>query len=86
MNILPLNDNILIGLIEVEEKLPSGLILPENAKEKPQIGKVLAIGKDVSTVAINDTVVYKKWVGNQLKFENTEFILIDAKNVLAIIK
>ncbi len=96
--IKPLFDNILIEPEEAENKTASGIILPDQAKEKPEIGKVLAIGKGKRTefkpnrpifepieVSIGDRVLYKKWTGNEVKFEGKKFIIVSQENILAII-
>lgn len=92
--IQPLFDNVLIKPLEAEEKTSSGIILPDTAKEKPQIGIVMAIGpgrkkdgkKTVMVVKVGDKVMYKKWGGNEVKVNNEEWTLIGQDDILAVVK
>ena len=93
--IKPLFDNVLVKPLEAEEKLPSGIILPDNAKEKPQVGLVMAVGPGVHdekgqlvkmVVKVGDKVMYKKWGGNEVKVEGKEWMLVEQKDVLAIVE
>jgi len=93
--IQPLSDNVLIEPVEEETKTPGGIYLPENAKEKPTIGVVIAagpgkIGKDGKvvklSVKVGDKVYYKKWGGNEIKIKGVELLLVEEKDILAIIK
>lgn len=95
VKIKPLFDNVLIRPLEQEEKTPSGIILPESAKEKPQVGQVMAVGsggtdsegKSVKIVVkIGDKVVYKKWGGNEVKVGTEEWLLVEQKDILAIVE
>jgi chaperonin GroES len=94
MNIKPLFDNVLIKPLEAEEKLPSGIILPDSAKEKPQIGQVMAAGPGTvdekgkekkMVVKIGDKVMYKKWGGNEVKVGGEEWTIVEQKDILAIV-
>ena len=94
-NIRPLFDNVLIKPLEGETKTPSGIVLPDSAKEKPQIGKVMAVGpggltddgKKVSIVVkVGQKVMYKKWGGNEVKVGTEEWLLVEQKDILAIIE
>jgi chaperonin GroES len=94
-SIKPLFNNILIKPLEAETKTASGLYLPDSAKEKPQIGTVMAVGdgemddgkivKDSIIVKVGDKVMYKKWGGNEVKVENEEWTLVEQKDILAVI-
>jgi len=92
-NITPLFDNILIRPLEAEEKTSSGIILPDSAKEKPQIGEVVAVGKGkiddgkliAVTVKVGQKVMYKKWGGNEVKINGEELMLVEEKDILAIV-
>ncbi len=90
----PLFDNVLIKPLDGEEKLPSGLILPDSAKEKPQIGVVMAVGAGGTdekgnpvkmVVKVGDKVMYKKWGGNEVKIEGVEWTIVEQKDILAIV-
>lgn len=95
MKVKPLFDNILIKPLEGEEKTPSGILLPESAKEKPQMGMVMAVGTGTVTesgkevkivVKIGDKVMYKKWGGNEVKVNGEEWLLVEQKDILAIVE
>lgn len=94
MKITPLFDNVLIQPLEAETKTASGIILPDSAKEKPQIGVVKAVGKgkvgpkgDVHPmmVKVGDKVMYKKWGGNEVKVDGQEWTLVSQEDILAIV-
>ena len=93
--IKPLFDNVLIKPMEEEKKTPSGILLPETAKEKPQIGEIMAVGpggltdagKQISMkVKVGQKVVYKKWGGNEIKVGGEEWLLVEQKDILAIVR
>lgn len=91
--IQPLFNNVLIKPIEAEEKTASGIILPDTAKEKPQIGEVMAVGPgDVTpkgdkipmVIKVGQKVMYKKWGGNEVKVGAEEWTIVEQKDILAI--
>lgn len=93
--ITPLFDNVLIKPLEAEEKLPSGIVLPDSAKEKPQMGEVMSIGPGSTDekgnmikmiVKIGDRVMYKKWGGNEVKVNGEEWTIVEQKDILAIVQ
>jgi len=92
--IKPLFDNVLIKPLEEEEKTPSGIVLPETAKEKPQMGLIMAVGPGGRTdtgkkipmvVRVGQKVMYKKWGGNEVKVDREEWLLVEQKDILAIV-
>ncbi len=93
-NIKPLFDNILIKPLEAEAKTASGIILPDSAKEKPQMGEVMEVGPgkidDGKLINVSvkkgQKVMYKKWGGNEIKINGEELILVEEKDILAIIE
>ena len=93
MNIKPLSDNILIEPVEKEQKTPSGIVIPDTAKEKPQEGKVVAVGpgrmekgkRVPPQVKVGDRVLYKKWGGNEIKLEGKEYLFVKEEDLLAIL-
>jgi chaperonin GroES len=89
LNIKPLADRVLIEPAAAETKTASGLIIPDNAKEKPQQGKVVAIGNgkidEPLTVKIGDTVLYSKYGGTDLKLEGKDYLMMRESDILAII-
>ena len=95
LNIQPLFDLVLIKPLEGETKTAGGILLPEIAKEKPQKGKVMAIGPGLTNddgkllpmkVKIGMIVMYKKWGGNEIKVEGQEWLLVEQKDILAIME
>jgi len=89
VKIKPLADRVLIEPMAAETKTASGLIIPDTAKEKPQQGKVVAVGpgtKDEKmTVSIGDTVLYGKYAGTELKLEGSDYLMMRESDILAII-
>ena len=94
-NIKPLFNHVLIKPLEAEEKTASGIILPDSAKEKPQIGEVMAIGpgdvtpkgeKIAMVVKVGQKVMYKKWGGNEVKVGTEEWTIIEQKDILAVVE
>ncbi|MBR9853782.1 MAG: co-chaperone GroES [Algicola sp.] len=89
VNIRPLADRVLIEPLQAETKTASGIIIPDNAKEKPQKGTVVAVGpgtKDEKlTVSVGDTVLYGKYAGTELKFDGTDYLMMRESDILAIV-
>ncbi|GAA3780874.1 co-chaperone GroES [Corallibacter vietnamensis] len=89
LNIKPLADRVLIEPIEAETKTASGIIIPDNAKEKPQQGNVVAIGKGTKdepmTVKVGDKVLYGKYSGTELKLEGKDYLIMRESDILAIV-
>jgi len=89
VNIKPLADRVLIEPMEAETKTASGIIIPDTAKEKPQKGKVVAVGpgtKDEDmTVNIGDSVLYGKYAGTDLKFDGNDYLIMRQSDILAIV-
>ena len=84
LNIQPLGTRILIRPLERDAKTSSGLYLPETAKEKPQTGEVIAVGDDESVkLKVKDKVLFAKYSGTEFKFENVDYLLLEANDVLA---
>ena len=93
--VTPLFDNVLIKPLEQEEVLPSGIVLPDSAKEKPQTGVIMAVGpgstddkgKTVKmAVKVGQKVMYKKWGGNEIKVNGQEWMIVEQKDILAIVE
>ena len=93
MSIQPLGDRILIKHLQQEDKSPGGIILPDTAKEKPQEGKVVAVGKGRTLedgtvkpleVKVGDTVLFAKYSGAEVTHEEKEFLILKEEDVLAV--
>lgn len=89
LNIKPLSDRVLIEPLPAETKTASGIFIPDTAKEKPQRGVVVAVGKGTKdhemTVNVGDTVLYGKYAGTELKFEGKDYLIMREDDILAII-
>lgn len=95
MNLKPLGDRVVLKPIEVEEKTKGGIVLPDTAKEKPQQGKVIAVGSgrvlDNGTkvpldVKVGDRVVYSKYGGVDVKIDDEEYLILTEREILAIVE
>jgi chaperonin GroES len=93
--ITPLFDNVLVKPLEAEEKTSSGILLPDSAKEKPQMGEIIAVGpgkvspkgdKEKIVVKVGEKVMYKKWGGQEIKINGEELMLVEQKDILAILE
>ncbi|MCK0108666.1 co-chaperone GroES [Flavobacteriaceae bacterium S0825] len=89
LNIKPLADRVLIEPLEAETTTASGIIIPDNAKEKPQKGTVIAVGKGTKdepmTVKKHDTVLYGKYAGTELKLDGKDYLIMRESDILAIV-
>jgi chaperonin GroES len=96
VSIKPLEDRIVVKPLDAEQTTASGLVIPDTAKEKPQEGEVLAVGPGrVSDegekripldVKVGDTVLYSKYGGTEVKYGGEEYLILSARDVLAIIE
>jgi chaperonin GroES len=89
VNIKPLADRVLIEPAAAETTTASGIIIPDSAKEKPQKGIVVAVGKgtkdEPTTVKIGDTVLYGKYAGTELNVEGKDYLIMRESDIFAII-
>jgi chaperonin GroES len=94
MKMQPLGDRVVVKPNEDEDaRTPSGLVIPDTAKEKPQLGKVLAVGpgdfQDGERVPMDvkkgDTVVYSKYGGTEVKYEGVDYLILSSRDLLAVI-
>jgi chaperonin GroES len=83
------NNRVVIEPSTAETKTASGIIIPDNAKEKPQKGTVVAVGNDskdeTPTVKVGDTVLYGKYAGTELKLEGKDYLIMRESDILAIV-
>ncbi len=86
MNFKPLGQRVLVKRTEVENKTASGIYIPDNAKEKPSTATVVAIGSEIKDVALNDTVVFGKYSGTELALEGVDYLILELKDILGVIK
>ena len=89
LKIKPLADRVLVEPMAAETKTASGIIIPDTAKEKPQKGKVVAVGPGIKdekmTVSVGDTVLYGKYSGTELKLEGGDYLMMRESDILAIV-
>ena len=94
MNVKPLADRILVKPLEAEEKTKGGIIIPDNAKEKPQKGEVVAVGpgkiadngqKIAMELKKGDKVLYGKYSGTEVTVDDQEYLIVKESDVLAVI-
>ena len=84
INLQPMGTRVLIKPLEQESKTSSGLLLPETAKEKPQTGLVVAVSDDEEIkLKVNDQVLFAKYSGTEFKMDGTEYLLLEANDILA---
>lgn len=94
MKIRPLQDRVVIKMLEAEEKTKSGIVLPGSAQEKPQIAEVVEVGpggmvdgKEIKMeVKVGDKVLISKYSGTEVKVENKEYTIIRQSDVLAVVE
>ncbi len=91
----PLGDRVLIEVSEEEEKTVGGIVLASTAQEKPQTGKVVAVGPgrtldngELATVPVNvgDTVLFEKYAGSEVKYDGQDYMIFSAKDLVAIVE
>ncbi|RMG67888.1 MAG: co-chaperone GroES [Calditrichaeota bacterium] len=95
MSIKPLADRVVVKPLEEEDKTPGGIILPDTAKEKPQRGKVVAVGPGKLNekgervkleVKEGDVVLYGKYSGTEIKIDGEEYLILRESDILAIVE
>lgn len=94
-SIRPLNDRILVQRLEAEQKTAGGILIPDNAKEKPAEGRVIAVGNGKSLedgtrrpleVKVGDRILFGKWSGTEVKIDGNEHLLVKEEEVLAVLE
>ncbi|MBU1888326.1 MAG: co-chaperone GroES [Candidatus Omnitrophica bacterium] len=95
MSMQPLGDRVLVKRLEAEEKTKGGIVLPDSAKEKPQKGEIVAVGKgrvlesgkiEPLEVKKGDKVLFGKYAGNEVSYKEEEYLILKEEDILAIIK
>ncbi|AWO74145.1 co-chaperone GroES [Geobacillus thermoleovorans] len=91
----PLGDRIVIEVVETEEKTASGIVLPDTAKEKPQEGRVVAVGagrvldngqRIAPEVEVGDCIIFSKYAGTEVKYDGKEYLILRESDILAVIR
>jgi len=89
VNIKPLADRVLVEPAPAERRTSGGIIIPDTAKEKPQRGKVIAVGggkkDEPMTVKAGDNVLYGKYAGTEIQYEGTDYLIMKESDILAIV-
>ena len=95
MNLRPLQDRIIVKRVEEETKTAGGLFIPETAKEKPQRGKIVAVGNGKKTedgkvlpldVKVGDVVLFGKYAGTEVKVDGEEYLMMREDDILAVVE
>ncbi|MCK9444148.1 MAG: co-chaperone GroES [Tissierellaceae bacterium] len=93
MNLKPLGDRIIIKKVEAEEKTKGGIVLPNSAKEQPQIAEILAVGPDIAEdekkkeqIKVGDKVLFSKYSGTEIKVDGEELTIIKLMDILAVVE
>jgi chaperonin GroES len=88
MKLKPLHDRVIVKSMEAEEKTASGIIIPDSAKEKPQVGKIMAAGPgkkdEPMTVKAGDMVLYGKYTGTEITYDGEKYLIMHESDILAI--
>jgi chaperonin GroES len=94
MSFRPLHDRVLVRRLEQQETTKGGIIIPDTAKEKPMEGTVVAVGtgyisEDGKTrplaVSVGDTIIFKKWGGDEITVDGQEYLVMEEKNIIGIL-
>ncbi len=94
MNVRPLHDRVLVERVEQEQRTASGIIIPDNAQEKPMEGRVVAIGSGIKDengkvhpldVKAGDRILFAKWGGTEIKIEGKEYLIMKESDILAVV-
>lgn len=95
MKVVPLGDNVIVKRLDAEEKTAGGIVLPDSAQQKPQEGRVLAVGDghqlpDGSRVKLavqeGDRVVFRSYAGNEVGFDGEDLLILSEDDILAVVK
>jgi chaperonin GroES len=81
----PLKDRVFVSYTEELEKTAGGLYIPDSAKEKPQSGKVEAVGDDVKSLKVGDKILFDRYSGSKISIDNVDYLIIKEEDVLGIL-
>ena len=81
----PLKDRVFVSYTNELEKTAGGLYIPDTAKEKPQTGKVEAVGEEVKQIKVGDKILFDKYSGSKINIDNTEYLIVKEEDVLGIL-
>jgi len=86
MKLRPLKDRVLVSYVEEAEVSKGGIYIPDNAKEKPQRGRVEAVGKEVKDVKVGNEILFGKYTGDKFKLDVQEMLIVKEEDILAVIE
>ena len=86
MNFQPLGKRVLVKRVEETKTTASGIIIPDNAKEKPLMGEVVAVSKEITDIANGDKIVFAKYGWTEIKLDNNEYLVLNLDDILGILK
>jgi len=86
MKFKPLKDRVFVSYSEEGEKTAGGLYIPDSAKEKPQKGKIEAIGSEVKEVKVGNTVLFDKYSGSKVNMDGTDYLIVKEEDILGIVE
>ncbi len=89
MKVQPLDDRVLVEQVEEEVEKVGSIIIPDTAKEKPRMAKVIAVGTDEDLqehIKEGDTIIYSKYSGDEIKIDDKEYLIVQRGDILAIVK
>ncbi len=87
MKLKPLGERALVKVVEREETTPSGIVLPDTAKEKPQTAEVVAVGEaDEVKVNQGDIIVFAKYSGTEITLDGEDYMILDADDILGVVE
>lgn len=82
----PLKDRVFVSYSDEPEKTSSGLYIPDAAKEKPQQGKIEAVGSEVKEVKVGNTILFDKYSGSKIKLDDQDYLILKEEDILGIIE
>ncbi len=86
MKFKPLKDRVFVSYAAEEERTKGGLYVPDTAKEKPQKGKVEAVGSEVKEVKVGDSILFDKYSGSKVRMDDSEYLIIKEEDILGIVE
>jgi chaperonin GroES len=88
MKFRPLGERALVRMVEREETTASGIVLPDTAKEKPQMAEVISVGEFENGVKVNqgDVIVFAKYSGTEIRLDNEDYLILDADDILGVVE
>ncbi len=86
MKFRPLKDRVFVSYSEEGEKTAGGIYIPDSAKEKPQKGKVEAIGSEVKDVKVGNTILFDKYSGSKVNMDGTDYLIVKEEDILGIVE